>query len=398
MSMDYFHLAIPIIDALNSLMNYSGLFVFMQMSKEYQYMQRAFELAKKGIGRVNPNPLVGAVIVRGDKIIGEGYHEFFGGPHAEVNAFRSATESAEGATMYVTLEPCSHYGKTPPCAEAIVKNKIAKVVIGMLDPNALVAGKGVKLLEDNGIEVEYGYLCEELSQMNRVFLKFIQSKLPYVVMKTAMTLDGKIASKTGDSRWVSNEKSRAYVHQLRNELAGIMVGVDTVIADDPILTTRLENEEGRNPVRIVVDSSARIPLESKILNTADQAKTIVAVTEKADSIKIAEIQELGNAVLIVKSSNGKVDLTDLMVRLGENGIDGILLEGGATLNFSALEAGIVDEVMSFIAPKIIGGVNSKSPVGGEGIEFMKNAIELENIKIDQLGNDLMLTGKIIRSW
>lgn len=394
MSMDNFHLAIPIIDALNSLMNYSGLFVFMEMSKEYQYMQRAFELAKKGVGRVNPNPLVGAVIVREDKIIGEGYHEFFGGPHAEVNAFRSATESVAGATMYVTLEPCSHYGKTPPCAEAIVKNKIAKVVIGMLDPNALVAGKGVKLLEDNGIDVEYGYLCEELSQINRVFLKFIQRKLPYVIMKTAMTLDGKIASKTGDSRWVSNEKSRVRVHQLRNELSGIMVGVDTVIADDPILTTRLENEEGRNPVRIVVDSSARIPLESKIVNTADQAKTIVVVTEKADSIKIAGIQELGNDVLMVKSRNGRVDLPDLMLKLGEAGIDGILLEGGATLNFSALEAGIVDEVMSFIAPKIIGGVNSKSPVGGEGIDKMKDAIELEDIKYEQLGQDLMLRGKI----
>ncbi|WP_320017668.1 bifunctional diaminohydroxyphosphoribosylaminopyrimidine deaminase/5-amino-6-(5-phosphoribosylamino)uracil reductase RibD [Labilibaculum manganireducens] len=387
-------MAIPIIDALNSLMNYSGLFVFMQMSKEYQYMQRAFELAKKGIGRVNPNPLVGAVIVRDNKIIGEGYHEYFGGPHAEVNAFLSATESVEGAIMYVTLEPCSHYGKTPPCAEAIVKNKIAKVVIGMLDPNPLVAGKGVKLLEDNGIEVEYDYLCEELSQMNRVFLKFIQNRIPYVVMKTAMTLDGKIASETGDSRWVSNEKSRARVHQLRNELAGIMIGVDTVIADDPMLTTRLEKGEGRNPVRIVVDSTARIPLESKILNTGVQSKTIVAVTEKADSLKISQIRDLGNIVLVVKSRNGRVDLADLMVKLGSEGVDGILLEGGATLNFSALEAGIVDEVMSFIAPKIIGGANSKSPVGGEGIKFMKDAIELENIKIGQLGNDLMLTGKI----
>ncbi len=375
-------------------MNCSGLFVFMQMSKEYQYMQRAFELAKKGIGRVNPNPLVGAVIVRDNKIIGEGYHEFFGGPHAEVNAFRSATESVEGATMYVTLEPCSHYGKTPPCAEAIAKNKIAKVVIGMLDPNPLVAGKGVKLLEDNGIEVEYGYLCEELNQLNRVFLKFIQNKIPYVVMKTAMTLDGKIASETGDSRWVSNEKSRARVHQLRNELAGIMIGVDTVIADDPMLTTRLGKGEGRNPVRIVVDSSARIPLESKILNTGVQAKTIVAVTDKVDSVKIAQIEDLGNSVIIAKSRNGRVDLADLMVKLGSEGIDGILLEGGATLNFSALEAGIVDEVMSFIAPKIIGGANSKSPVGGEGIKFMKDAIELENIIIGQLGNDLMLTGKI----
>jgi len=366
----------------------------MQMSKNYDYMQMAFELAKKGAGRVNPNPLVGAVIVKNGKVIGEGFHEYYGGPHAEVNAFCSAKESVEGAAMYVTLEPCSHYGKTPPCAEAIVKNKIAKVVIGMLDPNPLVSGKGVKLLEENGIEVEYGYLCEELNQMNRVFLKYIQTKTPYVVMKTAMTLDGKIASKTGDSRWVSNEKSRTRVHHLRNELAGIMVGVDTVIADDPILTTRLESGVGRNPVRIVVDSSARIPLESKIVNTANQAKTIVAVTEKADSIKIAQIQQLGNAVLIVKSRNGRVDLADLMVKLGKAGIDGILLEGGATLNFAALEAGIVDEGMFFIAPKIIGGAKAKTPVGGSGIEKMKDAIELDEVKINQFGNDLMLTGKI----
>ena len=368
----------------------------MRMSKDYQYMQRAFELAKKGVGRVNPNPLVGAVIVRDDKIIGEGYHEFYGGPHAEVNAFRSASENVEGATMYVTLEPCSHYGKTPPCAEAIVKNKIGKVVIGMLDPNPLVAGKGVKLLEENGIEVDYGYLCEELSEMNRVFLKFIQNKQPYVVMKTAMTLDGKIASHTGDSRWVSNAKSRLRVHELRNELSAIMVGVDTVIADDPMLTTRLEDKDGRNPIRIVVDSKARIPLESKIVNTCNQAKTILAVTDEADAEKVKVLEELGNIVLKAKSSNGRVDLQDLMIKLGEEGIDGVLLEGGATLNFSALQADVVDEVMSFIAPKFIGGTDAKTPVGGIGIEKMKDAIELEKIDISQLGNDLMLTGKIIK--
>ncbi len=366
----------------------------MRMSKDYQYMQRAFELAKKGMGSVNPNPLVGAVIVRNNKIIGEAYHEFYGGPHAEVNAFSSATENVEGATMYVTLEPCSHYGKTPPCAEAIVKNKIAKVVIGMLDPNPLVAGKGVKLLEENGIEVDYGYLCEELSEMNRVFLKFIQKQQPYVVMKTAMTLDGKIASHTGDSRWVSNPDSRKRVHELRNELSAIMVGVDTVIADDPILTTRLEDKEGENPIRIVVDSKARIPLDSKILNSCDQAKTIVAVTDEAETENLKTIEALGNAVLLVKSSNGRVDLKNLMIKLGEMGIDSVLLEGGATLNFSALQAGIVDEVMSFIAPKFIGGANAKTPIGGQGIEKMKDAIELENINVNQLGNDLMLTGKI----
>ncbi|WP_372751774.1 bifunctional diaminohydroxyphosphoribosylaminopyrimidine deaminase/5-amino-6-(5-phosphoribosylamino)uracil reductase RibD [Labilibaculum sp.] len=384
------------LNALNSFFNCSGLFVFMQMSKEYQYMQRAFELAQKGIGRVNPNPLVGAVIVRDNEIIGEGYHEYFGGPHAEVNAFRSATKLVEGATMYVTLEPCSHYGKTPPCAEAIVKHKIAKVVIGMLDPNPLVAGKGVKILEENGIEVEFGFLCEELSELNRVFLKYIQKKTPFVVMKTAMTLDGKIASYTGDSRWVSNDKSRRRVHELRNELSAIMVGVNTVIADDPMLTTRLDGKEGRNPIRIVVDSKARIPLQSKILNSSDVAKTIVALTENADARKIKQIEDLGNLVLQIKSRNERVDLQNLLVKLGQEGIDGILLEGGASLNFSALQTGIVDEVISFIAPKIIGGASAKSPVGGEGIEFMKDAIELQNIEIHQLGKDLMLTGKIIK--
>ncbi|WP_321279603.1 bifunctional diaminohydroxyphosphoribosylaminopyrimidine deaminase/5-amino-6-(5-phosphoribosylamino)uracil reductase RibD [Marinifilum fragile] len=363
------------------------------MSKKYEYMHRAYELAKKGVGRVSPNPLVGAVIVKDDKIIGEGYHEFYGGPHAEVNAFRSAKESVEGATMYVTLEPCSHYGKTPPCAEAIVKNKIGRVIIGMLDPNPLVAGRGVKILEENGIEVDFGYMCEELTEMNRTFLKFIQSKTPYVVMKTAMTLDGKIASKTGDSRWVSNEKSRAKVHELRNELAGIMVGVDTVIADDPMLTTRLGNGNGQNPVRIVVDSKARIPLDSKILNTSDQAKTILAVTEKADLDKIQQVEAKGNQILKVDALNDRIDLNSLMQKLGELNIDGILLEGGATLNFSALQSGIVDEVVSFVAPKIIGG-NAKTPVGGEGIELMKDAIELDDIKYEQLGQDLMLIGKI----
>ncbi|MFA8436258.1 MAG: bifunctional diaminohydroxyphosphoribosylaminopyrimidine deaminase/5-amino-6-(5-phosphoribosylamino)uracil reductase RibD [Marinifilaceae bacterium] len=363
------------------------------MKQELQYMQRALELAKKGVGGVNPNPLVGAVIVKDGKVIGEGYHEVFGGPHAEVNAFASATEDVEGATMYVTLEPCSHFGKTPPCAEAIVKNKLSKVYIGMLDPNPLVAGRGVKIMEENGIEVEHGFLVEELTQMNRVFLKFIQTKLPYVVMKTAMTLDGKIATHTGDSKWVSNDLSREFVHRLRNELAGIMVGVDTVIADDPMLTTRLP-KKGRNPIRIVVDSSGRIPLKSKILNSAEEAVTIVAVTEKASLEKIEAIQTLGNEVLVIESKEDRVDIQNLMQKLGERGVDGILLEGGATLNFSALQEGVVDEVVSFIAPKIVGGATAKTPVGGAGIEKMKRAIALEDIQISNWDNDLMLVGKV----
>ncbi len=359
-------------------------------------MQLAYNLAKKGCGSVNPNPLVGAVIVKGGKVIGEGYHKIYGGPHAEVNAFRSAKESVEGATMYVTLEPCSHYGKTPPCAQAIVDNKIARVVIGMLDPNPLVSGRGVQLLQEHGIEVESDFLSAELTQMNRVFLKFIQSKKPYVVMKTAMTLDGKIASRTGDSRWVSNEQSRANVHELRNELIGIMVGVDTVIADDPILTTRLTgNKKGRNPIRIVVDSKARIPLDSKILNTNSEAKTIVAVTSEAKHSKLDEINALGNEVLIIEEKDGRVDLNQLMQVLGEKGIDGILLEGGATLNYAALESQIVDEVHAYIAPKIIGGYEAKTPVGGEGIEKMKDAVNLQNIHFENIADDILVIGEVV---
>lgn len=359
-------------------------------------MHLAYNLAKKGCGGVNPNPLVGAVIVKKDKIIGEGYHEIFGGPHAEVNAFRSAKESVEGATMYVTLEPCSHYGKTPPCAQAIVDNKIARVVIGMLDPNPLVSGRGVKLLQDNGIDVESGFLSAELTQMNRFFLKYIQSKLPYVIMKTAMTLDGKIATRTGDSRWVSNEQSRARVHQLRNELMGIMVGVDTVIADDPILTTRLDNgRNGRNPIRIVVDSKGRIPLDSKILNTHAEAKTIVALTSAANQEKIRQIEALGNEVIVVAEKKGRVDLNKLMLSLGEKGIDGILLEGGATLNYAALESEIVDEVHAYIAPKIIGGQAAKTPVGGDGIEKMKDAVNLQNIRFENIADDILIIGDVV---
>jgi diaminohydroxyphosphoribosylaminopyrimidine deaminase/5-amino-6-(5-phosphoribosylamino)uracil reductase len=359
-------------------------------------MQLAYDLAKKGCGGVNPNPLVGAVIVRDDKIIGEGYHEIYGGPHAEVNAFRSAKESVEGATMYVTLEPCSHYGKTPPCAQAIVDNKIARVVIGMLDPNPLVSGRGVKLLKEHKIEVEHDFLSAELSQMNRVFLKFIQTKKPYVIMKTAMTLDGKIASRTGDSRWVSNEQSRANVHELRNELMGIMVGVNTVIADDPILTTRLiGNKKGRNPIRIIVDSQARIPLDSKILNTTTDAKTIVAVTSGSNQNKIDQINALGNEVLIIDEKDGRVDLNQLMQVLGEKGIDGILLEGGATLNYAALESKIVDEVHAYIAPKIIGGSEAKTPVGGKGIEKMNDAVNLQNIRFENIADDILVIGEVV---
>lgn len=357
-------------------------------------MKRALELSKKGSGYTNPNPLVGAVIVKNGKIIGEGYHELYGSNHAEVNAFKNATENVIGATMYVTLEPCSHYGKTPPCANAIVEKGIKKVVICLKDPNPLVSGGGIKILEKNGIEVVTGLLEEEGRKLNEIFLKYITTKLPFCIMKTAMTLDGKIAAYTGDSKWITGEASRKYVHVLRHRVAGIMVGIGTILADDPMLTTRLEAEKGKDPVRIIADSSARIPLEAKVLNIKSEAKTIIAVTEKAPKDKVKILKEKGAEVITTPTKNQGIDLTYLMKELGEKRIDSVLLEGGSTLNYSSLNEGIVDKIITFIAPKIIGGSASKTPVGGQGKEFLRDAIKLKNIKIQNFDDDIMIEGYI----
>lgn len=356
-----------------------------------QYMQRALELAVKGEGSVNPNPLVGAVIVKDNKVIGEGYHERYGEGHAEVNAFKNATEDVEGATMYVTLEPCSHYGKTPPCARKIVEKKIKRVVIGSTDPNPLVAGNGVKILKENGIEVVTGVLEKECRDMNYIFNKFIVTKKPFVIMKTAMTLDGKIASTTGDSMWITGEEARKYVHKIRNKVAAIMVGIGTVLKDNPELTCRIEN--GVNPVRVIVDSKGRIPIDTKVINIKDTSCTIVATTNDIDIEKAKALEDRG--VKIIKTQGNKVDLNELMVKLGEMKIDSILLEGGSTLNFSALEAGIVDKVQAFIAPKMIGGESAKTPVGGEGIKLINDAIYLDDIDIKRFGQDILIEGRIL---
>jgi len=242
------------------------------------YMEKALKLAKKGEGKVNPNPKVGAIVIKDNKIIGEGYHKYFGGPHAEVYALREAGEKAKGATIYVTLEPCSHYGKTPPCAKAIVKAGIAKAVIAMKDPNSLVQGRGIDILKQNGIEVVTDIMEKESKELNEVFIKYITKKEPFVVLKTASTLDGKIATKKGESKWITGEESRYRVHQIRNDLSGIMVGIGTIIKDNPLLTTRIE--EGRSPKAIIVDSNLRIPLESKILETINARSIYIAITKK----------------------------------------------------------------------------------------------------------------------
>jgi len=358
---------------------------------EIKYMKRAIEISKKGEGYTNPNPLVGAVIIKNEKIIGEGYHEFYGGPHAEINAFNNATEDVKGATMYVTLEPCSHFGKTPPCANKIVEKGISKVIIGMKDPNPLVSGKGIEILRANGIEVKVEVLQEEIKKVNEIFIKYITQNKPFCILKTAMTLDGKISSYTGDSKWITNESSRKYVHQIRHKVSAIMVGIGTVLNDNPRLTTRL-GDRYLDPIRIIVDTNGRVPLDANVLNIKSKSKTIIATTEKIDDKKIQLIKEKGGEVIITPLKNGKVDLANLMSQLATMKIDSILLEGGSTLNYSALEHGIVDKVLFFIAPKLIGGNNAKTPVGGQGRAYIDDGFILKNMTMSKFNGDILIEG------
>ncbi len=356
------------------------------------YMKQALELAWKGIGFVNPNPMVGAVIVKNGRVIGRGWHEYYGGPHAEINAIKDAKGNTENATIYVNMEPCSHYGKTPPCFLEIIRNKFSRVVIGCMDPNPLVAGQGIELIRNAGIEVESGIMEKEVKELNEVFFKFISTRMPFVVMKTAMSLDGKIATRTGDSKWISGEKSRKRVHELRNQYSGIMLGINTVIKDDPVLNIRTINGNTKNPIRIVVDSKARISLKAKIINSPEIAQTIIAVTAKAPDEKLSQLREKGIRVIVCPEQNIRVNLRFLMQELAKQNIDSILLEGGGTLNFEAMHQGIVDKVIVFIAPKIIGGAEAITPVEGMGISRLGNAIELENLKTIQSGQDIMVEG------
>lgn len=363
------------------------------MNKE-DYMRRALELAKLGAGYTNPNPMVGCVVVKDGRVISEGYHERYGEFHAERNALTRCREDASGADLYVTLEPCCHYGKTPPCTEIIIEKKIARVFVGSMDSNPLVAGKGVQILRDAGIEVETGILEEECLKLNEVFYHYMQTKLPFVVMKYAMTLDGKIACATGDSKWVTGEAARTHVHELRKRYKGIMVGIGTVLADDPMLNCRIA--EGADPIRIVCDSRIRIPLDSQLVRTAHEIPVILACAKQKfeaeeNEEKIKRLEDAG-VTLVPTGSDGNVDLKELMQILGDRKIDSILLEGGGTLNASALEAGIVDKVYAYIAGKLIGGKGAPTPISGTGIQKMADAVQLKDIEIRQMGEDICVTG------
>lgn len=365
----------------------------MQEDFDEQMMRRAIELARNATGRTSPNPLVGAVVVKEGRIVAEGWHRQAGTPHAEVHALNMAGELARGATVYVSLEPCAHYGRTGPCAKALVEAGVSRVVIAMTDPNPKVAGKGIQILREAGVEVVTGVLEKEAHELNEVFLKWITTGKPFVALKTAMSLDGKIATAGGESQWITNEKSRYQGHRLRDIYDGILVGINTVLQDNPSLTTRLREYQGQNPVRIVLDSQARLPLDSK-LATDGAARTIVAVSAQAPASRRAALEAAGLEVLV--AGTDKVDLVELMNQLGAMRITSILVEGGGRVNFSLLEAGLVDRVYAFVAPKLIGGSQALTPVEGEGFAQLAQAVELENIQTSLLDNDVMITGRVRR--
>jgi diaminohydroxyphosphoribosylaminopyrimidine deaminase/5-amino-6-(5-phosphoribosylamino)uracil reductase len=361
--------------------------------KDDFYMKRALRLAKRGERRVSPNPMVGAVIVKNGRIIGEGYHRKFGDPHAEIEAINRAQEPIEGATIYVTLEPCSHYGKTPPCVETLIDRKPARVVIGVVDPNPLVAGRGVKALHCAGIETTVGVMAEACKELNERFFKFIATGVPFVTVKFAQTLDGRIATATHQSRWISSPASRKFAHSLRSIHDAILVGAGTVRHDDPELTVR--HVTGRNPLRIVVDSRLRLPFEARVLKMQESVPTIIATTNQADPEKLKWLQGKGLEILIIdEDGKGRVDMKKLLFELGKRQISSVLVEGGAKIITYFLKEKLADRVVAIVAPKILGkGIEAVADLGSKTID---DAISLACRKVYRMGEDIIIDCRPMR--
>jgi len=356
-------------------------------------MRMALRLAEKARGRTSPNPMVGAVVVKDGKIISRGWHRKAGEPHAEAIALKKAGAAAEGATLYVTLEPCSHTGKrTPPCSPLVIQSGITRVVVAMTDPNPKVSRGGVKALSAAGIDVITGVIEAEARKLNEVYIKHITTGVPFVTLKIAQTLDGKIATARGESQWITGEKAREEAHKLRNINDAILVGINTVLKDKPSLTARIPG--GRDPMRVIVDSTLRIPLNAKVLTQKSSAKTIVATTAGAAKNKMNKLQKAGVEVLTVKSVQGRVDLYDLMKKLGKMDIMSVLVEGGAEINYSALKAGIVDKAVLFIAPMLMTGKDALCSIGGTSPVKLSRALRLRDVTSHFVGQDLMFEGYI----
>ncbi|MET3695918.1 diaminohydroxyphosphoribosylaminopyrimidine deaminase/5-amino-6-(5-phosphoribosylamino)uracil reductase [Bacillus oleivorans] len=358
------------------------------MTNHEFYMRLALDNALAMKGQTDPNPLVGAVIVNENRIVGIGAHLKAGEPHAEIHAIRMAGEKTKGATIYVTLEPCSHQGRTGPCAVSIVEAGIKKVVIATLDPNPVVSGNGVNILKDAGIEVIIGVCEEESKRMNEVFNKFIVEKKPFVTLKAGSTLDGKIASHTGSSKWITSEAARYDVHQLRSQNMGILVGINTVIEDNPELTARIPN--GRNPIRLVLDSSLRIPLDTKVIQD-NQAETWIFTTEQHDKEKRKQLEEKGIQVYVTSDTN-RADPNKVLHILGEKLVSSVLIEGGGSIHAAFLEHHLIDKVVIYMAPKLIGGKLAPTFLEGQGIQEMSDAIELSDVTVEKIGKDFKWIG------
>jgi diaminohydroxyphosphoribosylaminopyrimidine deaminase/5-amino-6-(5-phosphoribosylamino)uracil reductase len=368
---------------------------------DVQYMQQALELARGGLGFVSPNPLVGCVLIKDGIVVGRGYHQRFGGPHAEVHALHEAGPQARGAVLYVNLEPCSHTGKTPPCADAVIQAGVSRVVVALRDPNPLVAGAGLARLAAAGIAVTVG-VCEAAAyKLNEAFIKFITTRRPFVTLKSAITLDGKIATRTGASRWITGELARQESHRLRHAADAILVGVGTVLQDDPQLTTRLPDLQGANPLRVIVDSTLRVPRQAQVTDVASDRRTLIVTTARAPVARREALQVRGVEVVHLPAyDDGRVDLEALLRYLGERGVASVLVEGGATLSATLLRRRLIDKVLLFVAPKIIGG-DGISVVGPCGVETMEQVINLRDVVSQRLGNDVLLeaycTTEVVRS-
>ena len=358
------------------------------------FMARTLELAAAGRGRVSPNPMVGAVLVKEGRIVGEGFHARAGAPHAEVVALEAAGEAAGGATLYVNLEPCCHQGRTPPCAPRIVASGVRRVVAATLDINPRVAGRGLAFLREAGVATELGVLEAEGVRLNEVFFTYMTSGRPFVTLKAAVSLDGKIATVTGESRWITGEEARRRVHEMRNEADAILVGIGTILRDDPLLTTRVGIPGERDPVRVVVDSLARLPLDARVLNPLSAAPTLVAVGPEAPAERVEQLREAGATVLVLAQSGERISLAAVMRALAAREITSVLIEGGAEIHASALAEGIVDKVAFFVAPLLIGGTAASGAVGGPGIEKLADAVSLREVRVTPLGRDLLVEGYV----
>jgi len=355
-------------------------------------MKRALRLAEKGRGRTSPNPMVGALLVKDGKVVGEGHHVKAGADHAEIIALRQAGEEARGATLYLNLEPCTHYGKTPPCAPAVIQAKVKRVVIGMEDPNPLVRGRGVESLKGAGIDVDVGILEKECRGLNEAFCKYIIKKEPFVILKVATTLDGKIAARDGDSKWISGEISRRFVHRMRDQADGVVVGIGTVLRDDPMLTARIK--KGRDPYRIILDSRLRIPEGAKVIENSP-SKAIIVTTELAARDRVEKLEKKGVRILIVDSKEGRVDLKACLSKLGEMGMMSLLVEGGSRINGAFLNEGLIDKIFLFLSPKLIGDGEAPGIFGGIGKRALREAILLNKINVKRIGEDILVEGYLI---